>query len=317
MPFHSAHQYFHDLDELYEKISGLDIRLIPLKKGGIIHRINLFSSENVIIQNLTIGQSAHHVGASPKDRVTFGLPSKEKINIDLNGNLINDSLIIFSQGGEFSSVSPEGYSPITVSIERSWLQQFAIYHEIPLDIDTIDSNIVVIPIPSQIKTQLKRVFMCIASEKYELKAREYLMQYELPLLLLQLTYLQDKINIKNATKKTNTLEKAFNFIQLNSKYSISIKEICEASCIQERSLERGFKEYFGISPNNYLRLYRLQQAKIQIRKSHGMVNVSDIALNCGFAHLGRFSNYYGDFFNELPSETVYKSRVSQPTGKLS
>ncbi|MEH6451790.1 MAG: helix-turn-helix transcriptional regulator [Psychromonas sp.] len=309
MPFHYAHQIFDDIDEICEKINGVDIRLIPLKKGEIIHRINLFSSENVVVQNMTIGQKAHHVGVAPKNRVTFGLPSREKFQIDLNGHLINDALVIFSRGDEFSSVSPEGYNPTTISIDRNWLQQFAIFHEIPVDIEAIDSNIAVIPISPQIKTQFKRIFMCIASEKYALKAREYLIQYELPLLLLQLSFLQEKSIILKVIKKANTLERAFNFIQLNSKTSISIKQVCEASCIQERSLERGFKEYFGISPNNYLRLYRLQQAKIQIKKSKGIVKISDVALNCGFTHLGRFSNYYGDLFNELPRETMLKSRV--------
>jgi len=308
MPFHSLRQTFEDIDEMCEKMHGWDMRLMPLKSGKLTHGINQFSSQYVVVQNLMIGQKAHHAGAACKHRVTFGLPSITESQVDLNSRSINDTLVIFSQGDEFSSVSPEGYSPSAISIDRTWLQQLAISHQIPIDIETIDNKNTIIPISSQMKAQLKRIFICIASEQYNIERREHLLQYELPLLLLQLSLKQEQVTTFKTLTKINGMAKAFNFIQLNSKSPITIKQICDASHIQERSLERMFREYFDITPNNYLRLYRLQQAKINIKKSKGSARVSYIASNCGFTHLGRFSNYYEKFFNELPKDTTRKSR---------
>jgi transcriptional regulator GlxA family with amidase domain len=36
--------------------------------------------------------------------------------------------------------------------------------------------------------------------------------------------------------------------------------------------------------------------------------IADIALNCGFTHLGRFAIAYSEKFGELPSETLEKIR---------
>lgn len=308
MPFHSFQQTFDDIDEMCEKMQGWDIQLMPLAQGKLIHSINHFSSEYVIVQNLNIGQKAHHAGATSKDRVTFGLPSMASSIIDLNSNTINDTLVIFSQGNEFSSVSPEGYSPTAISIDRVWLRQFAISHEIPLDIETIDINNAIIQLPPNIKAHLTRLLIYIASEQNSTQAREHILQYELPLLLLQLSQQKEQFITPKAIKKITGMTKAFSFIQQHAKNPISIKQICDASHIQERSLERIFKEYFDISPNNYLRLYRLQQANIQIKQSGGKARISDIASNCGFTHLGRFSHYYANFFNELPRDTAQKVR---------
>lgn len=308
MAFRSFQQTFEDIDELSEKMQGWDMRLMPLKTGKLIHRINQYSSRYVVIQNLMIGQKAHHAGTTSQQCVTFGLPSMTEIQVDLNNSTINEALVIFSRGDEFSSVSPEGYNPIAISIDRDWLQQFAISHQIPIDIDTIDKNNVIIPITSQIKAELKQLFIGIACEQYSHEKREHLIQFQLPLLLLKLSLMQKNIFMSEGMKNINSMTKAFKFIQLNAMSPVSLKQICSASHTQERTLERVFKAYFDISPNNYLRLYRLQQAKIEIKKSKGKARISDIALNCGFTHFGRFSNYYGSLFNELPSETARKSR---------
>ncbi|MCP4266569.1 MAG: helix-turn-helix transcriptional regulator [Candidatus Brocadiaceae bacterium] len=310
MSFHSFQQKFSDIDEMCEKMHGWNIHLLPLAQGKQTHAINHFSSKYVVVQNLRIGQKAHHVGATSKQRVTFGLPSISGTHVDLNGSPINDSLVIFSQGAEFSSVSPAGYSPTAISIDRAWLQQFAMSHELPINMETIDIKHAIIHISPKRKMQLRRLFFYIASEQYTNEARRHVLVFILPLLLLRITLENEQLKTLKLEKKIKALTLAFNFIQLNAQSPLSIKNISDASHLKERSLERAFKEYLDISPNNYLRLYRLQQARIMIKKSKGNIRITDIALICGFTHLGRFSHCYDSFFNELPRDTRKHSTLT-------
>ncbi|MNR39034.1 HTH-type transcriptional activator RhaS [compost metagenome] len=52
----------------------------------------------------------------------------------------------------------------------------------------------------------------------------------------------------------------------------------------------------------WLRLQRLDAARAQLRRGDAH-SIAEVALRCGFAHLGRFSAYYRERFGELPSET--------------
>jgi transcriptional regulator GlxA family with amidase domain len=80
--------------------------------------------------------------------------------------------------------------------------------------------------------------------------------------------------------------------------------------ISLRSLQAGFRRLRNETPGAFLRRVRLQNAYDELRRSNGEVSVTDVALRCGFAHLGRFSSSYQAAFGELPSDTLRRARLS-------
>ena len=58
----------------------------------------------------------------------------------------------------------------------------------------------------------------------------------------------------------------------------------------------------------FLTEQRLQKARKKLHKSHQQASVSGIAMDCGFRHLGRFSQFYWKRFGERPSDTLRKGR---------
>jgi AraC-like DNA-binding protein len=85
---------------------------------------------------------------------------------------------------------------------------------------------------------------------------------------------------------------------------LRLPDMAMALGLAERTLRDGFQQFRGISPTQYLRQIRLDKAHKILREATAGVYVSDVALDCGFMHLGRFSIEYRKRFGESPSDTL-------------
>ncbi len=72
-----------------------------------------------------------------------------------------------------------------------------------------------------------------------------------------------------------------------------------------RSLYALFERQLGESPRQYIRRLRLERIRACLEDPGCRVrNLTELALDFGFAHLGRFAEQYRRQFGELPSETL-------------
>lgn len=72
-----------------------------------------------------------------------------------------------------------------------------------------------------------------------------------------------------------------------------------------RTLQESVQRELHSTPAEVLRVARLECARRQLRAADpALTSVTEIALNCGFRHLGRFSVQYREAFGEKPSETL-------------
>ncbi len=59
----------------------------------------------------------------------------------------------------------------------------------------------------------------------------------------------------------------------------------------------------GINPHGYIRISRLHEARHTLLNGYPEdVTIAEIAMSCGFMHMGRFSRHYRTHFGRLPSE---------------
>jgi transcriptional regulator GlxA family with amidase domain len=74
-------------------------------------------------------------------------------------------------------------------------------------------------------------------------------------------------------------------------------------------LQRIFRGYFGITITEYLKTVRLNSAHRELSASPPLPGaVTKIALDHGFAHLGRFAVEFRERFGESPKETLASRR---------
>lgn len=91
---------------------------------------------------------------------------------------------------------------------------------------------------------------------------------------------------------------------------LSLEDLAKAAGVRPRTMYMDCVRYSGVGPTVWLRGLRLDAARERILGNPNC-NVTDIAMDCGFGHLGRFSAYYRERFGELPSETAKTSPISK------
>lgn len=89
----------------------------------------------------------------------------------------------------------------------------------------------------------------------------------------------------------------------------TIQRLCVALGASERTLHQAFREHLDATPKAYLKTLRLNAARADLMRGEGSTRVTDVALDWGFQHFGRFSQDYRRLFDETPSDTLQRSRA--------
>ncbi len=88
--------------------------------------------------------------------------------------------------------------------------------------------------------------------------------------------------------------------------TITIETLARVAGVSTRTLFSGFRDFRHVTPMAYLKAIRLEKAHSALQSGDvkGVPDVTKIALDTGFAHLGRFAQAYRLRFGELPSATA-------------
>ncbi len=97
---------------------------------------------------------------------------------------------------------------------------------------------------------------------------------------------------------------ALDYMRHQAQEGISISDLCDATGVSWRTLDRGFRETFGIGPKAYLNRLRLGRARSDLLRYSKDLSVADAANAWGFWHMGQFAKDYRAMFGELPSATL-------------
>jgi AraC-like DNA-binding protein len=95
------------------------------------------------------------------------------------------------------------------------------------------------------------------------------------------------------------------YIERHLQDPISIAELARHAGVSARSLQIGFQQHRGVSPTAFIRERRLERVREVLRAADPLaVRITDVALEWGFVHLGKFATVYRRRFGEAPSTTL-------------
>ncbi|RCX05863.1 AraC family transcriptional regulator [Marinomonas foliarum] len=104
---------------------------------------------------------------------------------------------------------------------------------------------------------------------------------------------------------------ACEWMKKNASERIYIEEIAKHTGVSKFILFAGFRDYFNDTPLGWLKKYRMNKVRLALFDSNNREKISNIAMEWGFTHFGRFSQQYQEYFNELPSETINNARKNK------
>ncbi len=104
------------------------------------------------------------------------------------------------------------------------------------------------------------------------------------------------------------VRRAEEFLAANLNLSIGLPDVAQAAGVPTRTLIRAFRKRHGLGPIAFLRQRRLEAAhRDLLAADRAETSVTAVAVQYGFAHLGRFAAEYRRTFGELPSATLRRS----------
>ena len=133
------------------------------------------------------------------------------------------------------------------------------------------------------------------------------------LLLSQPNTHSDALGGRAAPPPPAALRRAREMIETRAAEPLTVAEIAAEVHVSVRALQDGFRRHLGLSPTEYLRQVRLEQARRSLLAADpASTTVTSVAVRWGFLHLGRFSVEYGKRFGEPPSATLRGGRPAAP-----
>ncbi|PZR72438.1 MAG: AraC family transcriptional regulator [Stutzerimonas stutzeri] len=117
--------------------------------------------------------------------------------------------------------------------------------------------------------------------------------------------LSNNVSRQELAESSPSFERLVQFIDDNLKQDISLEQLAQLAHMSPRSLYALFDKHLGTTPKHYIRQRKLERVRACLSDPVARVrNVTEVALDYGFLHLGRFSESYRSAFGELPSDTL-------------
>lgn len=101
------------------------------------------------------------------------------------------------------------------------------------------------------------------------------------------------------------------FLEAHATQPIDMQTIARETGHSVSSIYRTFRRYRDYTPMEFLKRIRMRLVRQQLLQAYPGSSVTSIALDCGFAHLGRFAAEYKRYFGESPSETVKRTAMNK------
>jgi transcriptional regulator GlxA family with amidase domain len=112
------------------------------------------------------------------------------------------------------------------------------------------------------------------------------------------------------------MERLERWVDAHLAEAITLDRLCALSGVGGRILQKSVMALRGQSPLEWVAARRLAAVRARLLNGPPDVAISTVALDCGFAHLGRFSAAYRQAYGELPSATLAATR-SRPARRQS
>ncbi|MGB2816607.1 MAG: helix-turn-helix domain-containing protein [Burkholderiaceae bacterium] len=90
---------------------------------------------------------------------------------------------------------------------------------------------------------------------------------------------------------------------------LTMGRLCAVSGVGERCLQKAFYSRRGMSPMRFVAERRLAAARARLLHAGPRDDVTSVAVELGFGHVGRFAQLYRQAFGESPSETLRRVGV--------
>lgn len=111
------------------------------------------------------------------------------------------------------------------------------------------------------------------------------------------------------------MAKAEEYMRAKLDEPLAVSEIAAAIGVSPRSLQLAFRQVRSAAPREVLATMRLHLVHEKLKTDKSPAGVTEIALECGVANIGRFARTYHEAYGEKPSTTRRRARTNLMAGQ--
>ena len=309
-------------EQLAEAIRSSDLDPCQLSRSPLESHLAQVQLPNASLDLATMGPAMLFTGATSRNAYTLvfvkGCPEVGR-NFNFQVDHQDGYLGLFPPGGLLDAYTPKNYSHATLTVPAPVFHQGLenAFPEMPDSILQQGAGLRIGPAEHRrLATLVKSVEAAIDDPEAPLANPLARRNLERELLDEFFDALRSGIRCalpktaQNTANRLRHLAQARDFVQEHSRQPLQIDDLCGATGMSKRGIERMFRETMGIVPSDYIRHQRLHGVRrtlLAAEPNPGVVK--EAALNWGFWHMGHFARSYRKLFGECPSETLARSAM--------
>ena len=303
-------EIFSLFEEFSEAVKGWDLDFCQLSRADGAFFLEQIAGTEALISRAHLPSRFLQRGcAMPGYRTVSILTSRNySASWRWSGETVtHNSLLVMPVGGEFESVSAPGLDSIHLTLSIEKLEHVSqTQFEVPLYKLMPDGRCFCSHGGANLAI-LRRLLERASTGQIDTGGRLLIspqLEDDLAYLVLAcLTHNGAKKPLGPRGHRRKTLDHALRIIDQSPIEAPGAVHLAELVGVSRRTLENAFNDGLGVTPAVYMKARRLCELGHRLYQSDARsVRIADLALACGFHHLGQMAADYQCMFGELPSQ---------------
>jgi len=305
-----VNECFENIEQFSKAVRwNLDFRQID--PGPLNAKAILLGNDAILVLRVEFNRSFHQIGRPPEGFITFGFPDKESGVLRWNGIETPPGVLInFNYETMLDCVSPPNFGGFVLSFRKESLGIAAEKLGLgPKFIDDIATRQFWDPTGAE-HHQLRQVLRALELAALEnddkrLGLWKNVFNFDLATLLVRILAINSSHPpLTEPSFRMSAMSRAMDIIKDYEYNPVNVEALCVMVGVSWATLQRAFKEEFGVTPSKYIKSRRLAAVQSELVRIGPGAVISDVANHWGFWHMGSFASDYRKQFGELPSETL-------------
>lgn len=284
---------------------GWTIEYRQLESGRSSASFLMSEHHGMILSGESFGTRVHIVAEVPRGAFNFVVPITGGDDCQAQGHVFGEEdLLLFPPGSEVDIVTPGAAGDLMLTVADADLQYVAallfpgsqLFAEPDVQIHPGRSG--------RLDAVGAGITEAVSDRRTDPESLSELLARCIALVADSASTTTDGKLVGNDAKG-KVVAQALEFIEGSFAQAVRLEDLCRHAGVGVRVLQRVFRERLGVSPKQYLKVRRLNAARRLLATESALeTTVSQIARQCGYAHLGRFSVDYRSHFGETPRRTL-------------
>lgn len=304
---------FSDFDEFTQAIQAWDLDFRQIGAGPSNVDMLQASCAKSLLSNTKLNGHFDQLGAAPPESWTFVLFAEQSSPfVWREQEISNNTILVCQPGSEIDCVSRPGCEVFTISYPEEFLNEIITklgLPELKNLVKSSDNIMCNLPELSEARSQLYQMVNLINKRSSQIDNSSFIKKLDTELseqILLTVAKAQPpkRISVNLRHQAIKLIKEYLNEFPHNP---VTVSSLCSIAGVSERTLQYAFQEHYGVSPKTFLRNFRLNGVRRELKKCHySTTKVNDVASLWGFWHMGQFAADYRKLFGELPFDTLQR-----------